>query len=267
MTRIAIMGAAGKMGRILIEATMLNAQVKLGGCVVHKTDPLLGIDAGVISGTGKSLGVKTVDDLCAALDDFDVLIDFTSPDVTIKNIEICCEAKKKIIIGTTGFSDEQKEIMKDYSSKMAIVFAPNYSVGVNLCLNLLKMASSVMGEDSDIEVIEMHHSHKVDSPSGTALRMGEVIAESMNWDLNEVACYGREGKTGARPHKQIGFETIRGGDVIGDHTVMFAAEGERVEITHKAQSRMTFAKGAVRAAQWVSAKDNGLFDMSDVLGF
>jgi 4-hydroxy-tetrahydrodipicolinate reductase len=201
------------------------------------------------------------------INDFDVLIDFSAPEATMKNIAQCKAAGKGIVIGTTGFSDQQKTEMKEAAKDMGIVFAPNYSVGVNLCLNLLRMAASVMGEESDIEIIEMHHRHKVDAPSGTALRMGEVVAETMGWDLNEVACYGREGQTGARPHKQIGFETIRGCDVVGDHTVMFATEGERVEVTHKAQSRMTFAKGAVRAAGWLGSQANGLYDMQDVLGF
>lgn len=267
MTRVAIIGAAGRMGRVLIEAVDLNDGAELGAALVMASDPMLGVEAGAMAGLNKTFNVNTSSDLQAQIDDFDVLIDFTAPEATMKNIEICKAAGKKIVIGTTGLNDEQKKQLETAAQEMAIVFAPNYSVGVNLCLNLLRMASKVMGDDSDIEVIEMHHKHKVDAPSGTALRMGEVIAETMDWDLNEVACYGREGQTGARPHKQIGFETIRGGDVVGDHTVMFATEGERVEITHKAQSRMTFAKGAVRAAVWLSEKDTGIYDMSDVLGF
>lgn len=267
MTRIAIMGAAGRMGRILIEATDNADGAKLGAAITIPTDSLIGADAGEMAGLGKKLDVALVGDLKSAVDDFDVVIDFTAPAVTMQNIQICKEAGKAIVIGTTGLTDEQKAEMQEAAKDTKIVFAPNYSVGVNLCLNLLRMAASVMGDDSDIEVIEMHHRHKVDAPSGTALRMGEVVAETMGWDLNEVAEYGREGQTGARPHKQIGFETIRGGDVVGDHTVMFATDGERVEITHKAQSRMTFAKGAVRAALWISQQENGIYDMSDVLGF
>jgi 4-hydroxy-tetrahydrodipicolinate reductase len=267
MTRIAIFGAAGRMGRILIEATDLAEATKLGAAIVHPDDSLLGADAGDIAGLGKKKNVLTVSSLSDVINDFDVLIDFSAPEATMKNIAQCKAAGKGIVIGTTGFSDQQKAEMKEAAKDMGIVFAPNYSVGVNLCLNLLRMAASVMGEESDIEIIEMHHRHKVDAPSGTALRMGEVVAETMGWDLNEVACYGREGQTGARPHKQIGFETIRGGDVVGDHTVMFATEGERVEVTHKAQSRMTFAKGAVRAAGWLGSQSNGLYDMQDVLGF
>jgi len=267
MTRIAICGAAGRMGRVLIEATDINDQSVLGAALVQSADPMLGVDAGAIAGLGKELGVQACAELLDCVDDFDVLIDFTVPAVTMENIRLCREHGKQIVIGTTGLTAEQKAEMQQAAGDMGIVFAPNYSVGVNLCLNLLRMAASVMGEDSDIEVIEMHHRHKVDAPSGTALRMGEVVAETMGWDLDEVAVYGREGQTGARPQKQIGFETIRGGDVVGDHTVMFATEGERVEVTHKAQSRMTFAKGAVRAALWVAKQPNGLYDMQDVLGF
>lgn len=266
MTRIAITGAAGRMGRILIAAVEAS-DAKLGAIVVLADDPMLGLDAGAIAGLGKNLGVQAVASLEEVVDQFDVLIDFTAPAATLANIELCKKYGKKIVIGTTGLTADQKEQLNAASSEIGIVFAPNYSVGVNLCLNLLRMAASVMGEDSDIEVIEMHHRHKVDAPSGTALRMGEVVAETLNWNLDEVAVYGREGQTGARPQKQIGFETIRGGDVVGDHTVMFATEGERVEITHKAQSRMTFAKGALRAAQWVNNQPNGLYDMQDVLGF
>jgi 4-hydroxy-tetrahydrodipicolinate reductase len=253
MTRIAITGAAGRMGRVLIEAVHNDEQATVAGAIVLAGDAMVGVDVGAIAGLGTTLNVQAVTSVEAAINDFDVLIDFTSPEATM--------------IGTTGLTDLQKVELKAAASSTRIVFAPNYSVGVNLCLNLLRMAASVMGEDSDIEVIEMHHRHKVDAPSGTALRMGEVVAETMGWDLNEVACYGREGQTGARPHKQIGFETIRGGDVVGDHTVMFATDGERVEVTHKAQSRMTFAKGAVRAAKWLTSQQAGLYDMQDVLGF
>lgn len=267
MTRIAITGAAGRMGRVLIEAVRAAEGAELGAAVVLPDDPMVGVDAGAIAGLGVVLNVPAATALADVVDQFDVLIDFTAPTATMANIELCRQHGKQIVIGTTGLTDEQKAAMKVAAADMGIVFAPNYSVGVNLCLNLLRMAASVMGNDSDIEVVEMHHRHKVDAPSGTALRMGEVVAETLGWDLKEVAVYGREGYTGARPQKQIGFETIRGGDVVGDHTVMFATEGERVEITHKAQSRMTFAKGAVRAALWVSKQPAGLYDMQDVLGF
>ena len=266
-TRIAIIGAAGRMGRILIEATDVAEGAQLGAGIVLPDDSLKGADAGEMAGLGKKLGVALVGSLQEAVNDFDVLIDFTSPEATMANIEFCKANGKGIVIGTTGLSDEQKATLQAAGNEMKIVFAPNYSVGVTLCLNLLRMAAKVMGAESDIEIIEMHHKHKVDAPSGTALRLGEVVAETMGWDLNEVANYGREGQTGARPHKEIGFQTIRGGDVVGDHTVMFATEGERVEITHKAQSRMTFAKGAVRAAAWLKAQEYGVYDMQDVLGF
>lgn len=267
MTKIAITGAAGRMGRVLIEAVLAADNVELGAIVVLPNDAMVGLDAGAIAGLGKELGVKAATSLADVVNDFDVLIDFTAPEATMANIEFCRLHDKKIVIGTTGLNAEQKAQLETAAHVMPLVFAPNYSVGVNLCLNLLRMAAKVMGEGSDIEIIEMHHRHKVDAPSGTALRMGEVVAETLGWDLDEVAVYGREGYTGARPQKQIGFETIRGGDVVGDHTVMFATEGERVEVTHKAQSRMTFANGAVRAAKWVDQQRAGLYDMQDVLGF
>lgn len=267
MTRIAITGAAGRMGRVLIEAVHNDENTQVAGAIVLAGDAMVGVDVGAIAGLSTVLNVVAVTSVEAAINDFDVLIDFTSPEATMANVALCQKHGKGIVIGTTGLNDAQKAELKAAAQNTRIVFAPNYSVGVNLCLNLLRMAASVMGEDSDIEVIEMHHRHKVDAPSGTALRMGEVIAETMGWDLNEVACYGREGQTGARPHKQIGFETIRGGDVVGDHTVMFATDGERVEVTHKAQSRMTFAKGAVRASKWLTSQEAGLYDMQDVLGF
>jgi 4-hydroxy-tetrahydrodipicolinate reductase len=267
MTKIAVTGAAGRMGRVLMEAVVAAEGAELGAAIVRADDPMLGVDAGAIAGLGRDLGVKAVASLGDVVDDFDVLIDFTTPAVTMENLAFCQEQGKAIVIGTTGLSDAQKQRLSEVAQSTSVVFAPNYSVGVNLCLNLLRMAASVMGHDSDIEVVEMHHRHKVDAPSGTALRMGEVVADTLGWDLNEVAVFGREGQTGARPQKQIGFETIRGGDVVGDHTVMFAADGERVEVTHKAQSRMTFAKGAVRSALWARGQAAGLYDMQDVLGF
>jgi 4-hydroxy-tetrahydrodipicolinate reductase len=202
----------------------------------------------------------------AVSDDFDVLIDFTRPDVTLANLAVCRKAGKAMVIGTTGFSEEEKQVISEAAKDIPIVFAPNMSVGVNLCFKLLEMAARVMGDEVDIEVIEAHHRHKIDAPSGTALRMGEVIADTLGRDLKECAVYGREGQTGERERKTIGFETIRAGDIVGDHTVLFADIGERVEITHKASSRMTFASGAVRAALWLKGSKNGLFDMQDVLG-
>jgi len=265
MLRIAITGAAGRMGKTLIEACQQTENCGLSAAIERPGISLIGADAGELAGVG-TLNVTLVDDIASVLDDFDTLIDFTSIESTLHNLQICKENKKHIIIGTTGFSDEQKLLIQQAAEKTAVVFAPNMSVGVNLCLKLLEMAASVLNEDYDIEIIEAHHRHKVDAPSGTALRMGEVVAETLGRDLKACAVYGREGHTGARDPQNIGFETIRAGDIVGDHTVMFATEGERVEITHKASSRMTFAKGAMRAAQWLQNKDNGLYDMQDVLG-
>ncbi|VAW58736.1 4-hydroxy-tetrahydrodipicolinate reductase [hydrothermal vent metagenome] len=265
MLRIAVTGAAGRMGKTLIEACNQTADCRVSAAIERSGISLVGADAGEIAGIGK-LGVKLVDDIAAVVNDFDVLIDFTSIENTLDNLQVCKASNKKIIIGTTGFNDEQKLLISGAAQEIALVFAPNMSVGVNLCLKLLQTAAAIFNEDYDIEVIEAHHRHKVDAPSGTALRMGEVIADTLGRDLNDCAVYGREGHTGARKADTIGFETIRAGDIVGEHTVMFATEGERVEITHKASSRMTFAKGAVRAARWLQTKENGLYDMQDVLG-
>lgn len=266
MRRIAVMGAAGRMGKILIEAVQQTAGTAgLTAAVDRPDSTLVGADAGELAGIGR-LGVSLSGDLAGAVDEFDVLIDFTHPSVTLKNLEVCRRAGKAMVIGTTGFSVEEKERLAVAAKDIPIVFAANYSVGVNLCLKLLDTAARVLGDEADIEIIEAHHRHKVDAPSGTALRMGEVVAEALGRDLQKVAVYGREGQTGARERDTIGFATVRAGDVVGDHTVLFAADGERVEITHKASSRMTFAKGAVRAALWLDEKPAGLYDMQDVLG-
>ena len=265
MRRIAVMGAAGRMGKILIEAVGQAEGAKLTAAVDRPDSSLIGADAGELAAQGK-IGVTLAGDLNAALDQFDVLIDFTHPSVTLKNLEICRRAGKAMVIGTTGFSPEERQQLEAAAQEIPIVFAANYSVGVNLCLKLLDTAARVLGDDVDIEIIEAHHRHKVDAPSGTALRMGEVVANALGRDLQKVAVYGREGQTGARERETIGFATVRAGDVVGDHTVLFAADGERVEITHKASSRMTFAKGAVRAALWLQTQPAGLYDMQDVLG-
>lgn len=266
MRRIAVMGAAGRMGKILIEAVQqTNGSAGLTAAVDRADSTLVGADAGELAGIGR-IGVALSGDLQKVLDDFDVLIDFTHPTVTLKNLEICRKAGKSMVIGTTGFSVEERAQIAEAAREIPIVFAANYSVGVNLCLKLLDTAARVLGDDVDIEIVEAHHRHKVDAPSGTALRMGEVVASALGRDLQKVAVYGREGQTGARARETIGFATVRAGDVVGDHTVLFAADGERVEITHKASSRMTFARGAVRAALWLAGQGNGLFDMQDVLG-
>ncbi|MDX5370881.1 MAG: 4-hydroxy-tetrahydrodipicolinate reductase [Pseudomonadaceae bacterium] len=265
MRRIAVMGAAGRMGKNLIEAVGQAEGAQLSAAIDRPDSSLIGADAGELVAQGK-LGVALVGDLSQVLDQFDVLIDFTHPSVTLKNLEICRRAGKAMVIGTTGFSPEEKQQLAAAAKEIPIVFAANFSVGVNLCLKLLDTAARVLGDEVDIEIIEAHHRHKVDAPSGTALRMGEVVAAALGRDLQKVAVYGREGQTGARARETIGFATVRAGDVVGDHTVLFAADGERVEITHKASSRMTFAKGAVRAAQWLQGRSAGLYDMQDVLG-
>ncbi len=265
MIRVAVVGAAGRMGKTLIQAVTTAEGMELAAATEQPDSTLIGVDAGELAGVGK-LGVAVSHSLTKVVDRFDVLIDFTGPAATMVHLDVCRQHAKAMVIGTTGLSDEQKAAIKTAARDIGIVFAPNMSVGVNLCFRLLALAARVMGDDADIEIIEAHHRHKVDAPSGTALRMGEVVAEVLGRDLKEVAVYGREGHTGARDPRAIGFETIRAGDVVGEHTVWFATEGERVEITHKASSRMTFAKGAVRAAGWVAARGTGLFDMQDVLG-
>jgi 4-hydroxy-tetrahydrodipicolinate reductase len=265
MQRIAVMGAAGRMGKTLIEAVQQAEGAQLSAAIDRADSSLVGADVGELVAQGK-IGVNLSGDLRAVLDQFDVLIDFTHPSVTLKNLEVCRQAGKAMIIGTTGFTAEEKQLLNDAGKQIPIVFAANFSVGVNLCLKLLDTAARVLGDEVDIEIIEAHHRHKVDAPSGTALRMGEVVAGALGRDLQKVAVYGREGQTGARARETIGFATVRAGDVVGDHTVLFAAEGERVEITHKASSRMTFAKGAVRAALWLQGRQPGLYDMQDVLG-
>ncbi|MBW6477033.1 MAG: 4-hydroxy-tetrahydrodipicolinate reductase [Chromatiales bacterium] len=265
MTRIAVTGAAGRMGRQIIEAIQAQEGVSLGAALDRPGSSLVGVDVGELAGIGR-IGVMLSDDIAAVADDFDVMIDFTLPEVTVANVAACRALGKKMVIGTTGLDDAQKQQLAEAGSDIAIVFAPNMSVGVNLCLKLLELAASVLGDEVDIEIIEAHHRHKIDAPSGTALAMGEAVAKTLGRDLKQCAVYGREGRTGERERHTIGFETIRAGDIVGDHTVLFAGIGERIEITHKASSRMTFAKGAVRAAAWLAAHPKGLFDMQDVLG-
>lgn len=262
--RIGVMGASGRMGKHLIEATNATPGLVLGAAIERPGSSLVGADAGELAGIG-SLGVHLVDELASVLNDFDILIDFTRPNVTLEALSLCVQANKRIVIGTTGFDAAGLAEIDEAAAKIPVVFAPNMSVGVTLSLKLLKMAAEVLNDGFDVEVIEAHHRYKVDAPSGTALRMGEVVAEALGRDLKSCAVYGREGDTGERDPKTIGFETIRAGDIVGEHTVMFAGIGERIEITHKASSRMTFANGAVRACQWLAGQTNGLYDMQDVL--
>jgi 4-hydroxy-tetrahydrodipicolinate reductase len=248
----------------LVQVINETEGLSLGAATERAGSPLLGRDAGELAGI-ESLGVKLVDSLGSVTDDFDVVIDFTSPAATLAHLQVCREAGKRMVIGTTGLSDEDKQQLAEAGQEIGIVFAPNMSVGVNLCFKLLDLAARVLGDSADVEIIEAHHRHKVDAPSGTALRMGEVVADALGRNLNECAVYGREGQTGARDRQTIGFETIRAGDVVGEHSVWFAMEGERIEIAHKASSRLTFAHGAARAAGWIGARDKGMFDMQDVL--
>jgi 4-hydroxy-tetrahydrodipicolinate reductase len=253
------------MGQTLIKACLDTEGVELAAAVEHRDSPAVGKDAGEVAGLPRC-GLVLGGDVAGVIGAVDALIDFTRPEATLSHLELCRRHGKHLIIGTTGFTAGQRALIEQAAGEIAVVIAPNFSVGVNLTLKILETAARVMGEYTDIEIIEAHHRHKVDAPSGTALRMGEVVAKALGRELKDCAVYGREGITGERDRKAIGFSTIRAGDIVGEHTVMFADEGERVEITHKASSRMTFAKGAVRAALWLEGKDRGLFDMQDVLG-
>ncbi|PLR52533.1 4-hydroxy-tetrahydrodipicolinate reductase [Chimaeribacter arupi] len=263
--RIAIAGSGGRMGRQLIQAVQQADGVVLGAALARPGSSLVGVDAGELAGVG-ALGVKVSDSLDAVMDTFDILIDFTRPEATLAYLETCRRHGKGMVIGTTGFDDAGKSAIKQAADNIGIVFAANFSVGVNVVLKLLEKTAKIMGDYTDIEILEAHHRHKVDAPSGTALAMGEAIADALGRDLKQCAVYAREGHTGERDPKSIGFATVRAGDIVGEHTAMFADIGERVEITHKASSRMTFANGAVRAAAWVSGHKTGLYDMRDVLG-
>ncbi len=253
------------MGKTLVAAIQETEDLILGAAIERPGNSLIGADAGEVAGVG-SLGVDLVDSLAVVTEEFDMLIDFTTADVTATNLEICRASGKKMVIGTTGMRPEQLRFLDECAKDIAIVIAPNMSVGVNVTFKLLEIAAEILGDEVDIEVIEAHHRNKVDAPSGTALAMGEVIATALNRNLPDVAVYGRQGITGVRDGKTIGFETIRAGDIVGDHTVMFAGAGERIEIAHKAHSRLNFAQGALRAAGWLTTKKAGRFDMQDVLG-
>ncbi len=262
---IAIAGASGRMGRTLIEAVLRGTEVKLAAALEIAGSPHLGKDAGELAGA--PCGVKITDDIERALKGCDVLIDFTRPEGTLHHVALCRKLGVRPVIGTTGFDEAGKKTLADASREIAIVMAPNFSVGVNVTFKLLETAAKSLNQGYDVEIIEAHHRLKVDAPSGTALRMGEVVAGALGRDLKQCAIYGREGVTGERKDDTIAFTTIRGGDLVGDHTVMFIGMGERVEITHRSSSRMNYATGALRAAQWVMAKPGGLYDMFDVLGF
>ncbi len=262
--KIAIAGASGRMGRMLIDAVNQSDDTCLAGALDVETSPFIGQDACAYS--GQQSGILIGADLATGLADAGYLIDFTRPEGTLKHVEYCAEHGIKMIIGTTGFDEAGKAAIAAAAKKTAIVFAPNMSVGVTVTMKLLEMAAKSFAEGYDIEIIEAHHRHKVDAPSGTALKMGEVVANAIGRDLNDVAVYAREGVTGERDPSSIGFATIRGGDIVGDHTVLFAGIGERVEITHKSSSRVTYANGSLRAARFLADKQTGLYDMNDVIG-
>lgn len=262
--RIVVAGVNGRMGRNLVAAVKAQEGCTFVGATEYPESSVIGADAGELAGVGTN-GVK-VSPRLSDVADFDVLIEFTRPDPSIADLKECQKRKARVILGTTGFTEEQKAEINEISKTIPIVFASNFSVGVNLVFKLLETATKVMGNSADIEIIEAHHRHKVDTPSGTALSMGEVIARTLGKNLKDISVRGRDGITGERPNGVIGFSSIRGGDIVGDHTVLYADDGERVEITHKASSRMTFANGAVRAAKWIVAQETGLFDMQDVLG-
>lgn len=263
--KVGVIGAGGRMGRMLIEAVNDNPQTTLNAAIERQGSSLVGADAGEVAAIGH-LNVQIVDDLQAMVDDIDVLIDFSLPDATEKNMQVCAEHNVAMVIGTTGFNEQQEQVLAKASEKIAIVYAGNYSTGVNLSLKLLEMAAKAFGAEADVEVIEAHHKHKIDAPSGTAYMMAEAVADARGQNLKDVAVYGREGQTGEREAGTIGIHAIRGGEIIGDHTVMFIADGEVVEITHRARARMTFAAGAVRAANWVIQQPTGQYNMQDVLG-
>lgn len=262
--KIAIAGASGRMGRILIEAVQNADDAVLAGALDVQGAPAIGRDAAAFLGKPAEVAIES--DLAKGLAHAEFLIDFTRPEGTLKHLQYCADHGIKMIIGTTGFDDAGKAAIAAAAQKTAIMFAPNMSVGVNVTMKLLEMAAKSFSHGYDIEIIEAHHRHKVDAPSGTALKMGEVIADALGRDLNEVAVYAREGVTGERDPSSIGFATIRGGDIVGDHTVLFAGIGERIEITHKSASRVTYAHGSLRAARFLMDKKTGLYDMQDVLG-
>lgn len=264
MTRIAVCGAGGRMGRALIAAVHAADGATLTAAVERAESSLIGADAGELAGIGR-LGVTLAGSLAEVIDQFDVVIDFTAPAATVAHLALCQAHGKAIVIGTTGLNDEQKQQVSAAAGQVPVVYSGNYSVGVNVSLKLLEMAARAFGDTVDIDVLEAHHRHKVDAPSGTALMMGEAVAGALGRDLKDVAVYAREGHTGPRDRQQIGFQTLRGGDTVGDHTVFFFGEGERVEIRHVATNRANFAVGAVRAALWAAAKEPALYDMRDVL--
>jgi 4-hydroxy-tetrahydrodipicolinate reductase len=264
--RVGIAGAAGRMGRMLVAGAHETDGLVCSAALEHPQHEALGVDAGTLAGLG-AIDVPVGANLEAVLSDIDVLIEFSLPEPTLEHLELCAVNGVSAILGTTGFSPEQRARIGEAARSVPVMFAPNMSVGVNVMFKLIELAAQALGDSVDVEVIEAHHRYKVDAPSGTAVRMGEILAEALGRDLTTDAVYGRQGHTGARERRTIGFETIRGGDIVGDHTVLFAGEGERIELTHRSHTRANFAHGALRAAAWLKGKPAGLYDMQDVLGF
>jgi 4-hydroxy-tetrahydrodipicolinate reductase len=265
MINIAVCGAAGRMGQRIISAIIEAEETQFCGALERPGHPQIGQDAALLSGCGTS-GILITDNLNATVAACDVLIDFTSPKVSLKNLEVCALNKKAIVIGSTGFTPEERTFAAELAKDIPVVLAPNMSVGVNVCFKVLKDVARILGDDFNVEIVELHHNKKKDSPSGTAVRMGEVVAEALGRDYNKVANFHREGICGERTTEEIGMQTVRGGDIVGEHTVYFIGQGERIEISHRAMTRDMFSRGSVRAAKWVVGKAPGLYDMQDVLG-
>ncbi len=265
MIKIAVTGAAGRMGQRIITLVHEAQQLEVSGAVEMPLHKKIGQDAGMVAGCGM-LDIKITDSLERAMSVSDVLIDFTFPEVTLENVEVCARMGKRMVIGSTGFTPAQRDQLASYAKVIPIVFAPNMSVGVNVCFKVLKEIAQTLGEGFDVEIVELHHNKKKDSPSGTAVHMGEIVAEALGRDYDKVANYHREGICGERSQEEIGMQTVRGGDIVGEHTVYFIGMGERIELTHRAMSRDMFARGAVRAAGWLASMTPGLYDMQDVLG-
>ena len=264
LTRIGLLGAAGKMGREITRQISNREDCEVGVAIEKKDSPFLGLDSGDLAGVHPN-GCCVTDSLDALIGKVDVMIDFSIPESTLNTVGFCCENKMPIVIGTTGFGDKLSVVINS-SSLIPMVLAPNMSIGVNLSFKVVELAAEILADQFDVEIIEAHHREKIDAPSGTALRLGEIIAKKKGADLKSIAVFGREGRTGPRKRETIGFETVRAGDIVGDHTVLFAGKGERIEITHRASDRSAFATGAIVAARWLDGKEPGLFDMQDVLG-
>jgi len=264
MLRVAISGVSGRMGNVLVQAISVADDLELSAAFENKTNPAIGQDVGEVVGVGR-LGVTVSDSPQQNLEDFDVVVDFSVPDATLALLEICRKNAKAMVIGTTGFSASQLDMLGECSREIPIFISPNMSLGVNILFKLVSEASAAFGEEVDYEVLEAHHSRKIDAPSGTAARLGEIIAQNLSRNIEDSGVYGRKGNVGERSEKEIGFSSIRGGDIVGDHTVFFIGEGERIEITHRANSRMNFAQGAIRATRFLSRQKNGLYDMEQLL--